>query len=36
MKDAFEALVRKILAKNPKAGLDDGSGSVFGAGKFDK
>lgn len=35
VKDAFVALVRKILVKNPKAGSDQGTGSVFGAGKTD-
>ena len=36
MKDAFETLIKKILAKNPKAGLETGSGGVYGAGKIDK
>jgi len=35
VKDAFIALVRQVVAKNPKAGLDSGTGSVFGAGKLD-
>ena len=35
VKDAFQALVRKILVKNPQAGADHGTGSVFGAGKVD-
>lgn len=36
VKDAFEALVRKVLSKSPKAGRAEGSGAVFGAGKLDK
>lgn len=32
VKDAFETLVRKIIAKKPDAGRSEGSGSVFGAG----
>lgn len=35
VKDAFVALVRKVLVKNPKAGSDSGTGTVFGAGKVD-
>lgn len=35
VKDAFVALVRKVLVKNPKAGSDLGTGTVFGAGKVD-
>ena len=35
VKEAFVALVRKILVKNPKAGSDQGTGSVFGAGRTD-
>ena len=35
VKDAFAALVRKILLKNPTAGSDSGTGTVFGAGKVD-
>jgi hypothetical protein len=27
--------VRKVLVKNPKAGSDSGTGTVFGAGKVD-
>jgi hypothetical protein len=35
VKDAFDTLVRKILAKNPKAaqGDADSAGGVFGGGK---
>lgn len=36
VKDAFEALIRKVTSKNPNAGRSDGSGSVYGAGKIDK
>jgi len=35
VKEGFETLIRKILAKKPKGGQDEGSGSVFGAGKVD-
>ena len=35
VKDAFAALVRKVLVKNPSAGSDTGTGTVFGAGKVD-
>ena len=40
IKDAFESLVRKIVAKSPKAGQSDGkdnsAGGVFGGGKEDE
>jgi len=36
VKEAFDMIVRKVLAKSPKAGSNDSStGSVFGAGKID-
>jgi len=36
IKESFETLVRKIMAKNPKAGQDsDQAGGVFGGGKAD-
>lgn len=37
MKDAFETLIKRILAKNPKAGLDNSEqvAGVFGGGKAD-
>eukprot|EP01031_Cornospumella_fuschlensis_P030918 gene30918-37365_t len=35
VKDAFEALIKKVMAKNPKAGQDaaDSAAGVFGGGK---
>ena len=37
VKDAFELLVKKIINKNPNAGLDgDGDGGIFGGGKADR
>jgi hypothetical protein len=37
VRDAFDTLVRKILAKSPKAGQDsDGAVGVFGGGKADR
>lgn len=36
MKEAFDLLIKKIVGRNPKAGTEKGSGSVFGAGLVDK
>jgi len=36
VKDAFESLIRTVLAGNSNAGRAEGSGGVFGAGKQDK
>uniref|UniRef100_A0A7S0SUY6 Uncharacterized protein n=1 Tax=Chromulina nebulosa TaxID=96789 RepID=A0A7S0SUY6_9STRA len=35
IREAFELLVRKVIAKKPNAGQHDGPGGVFGAGKID-
>lgn len=37
VKEAFETLVKKVLKKSPKAGVDtgDAAGGVFGGGKAD-
>lgn len=32
VKEAFQTLIRTILANKPTAGLNEGSGGVFGAG----
>lgn len=32
VRDAFEMLVRRVVAKRPDAGRSEGAGSVFGAG----
>lgn len=36
VKEAFETLIRNVLAKKPNAGQQEGSGGVFGAGVVDK
>lgn len=36
VREGFESLIRKVIAKKPNAGQVKGSGNVFGAGKIDK
>lgn len=36
VKEAFESLIRTVMAGDAAAGRSEGSGSVFGAGKIDK